>query len=268
MAAVTRTRDLFDRKSSALTRYVAERHKVYSTLCSQAVTHPSTNRARRCLTSVIARGPVLLTLTVVTVTVHSGWSRAKCVKFSRTQLTNTGRSTSRKVSSACFSSRSTDARPSPTPSPTCQCPSDREPGSTTWWTHCALAGHAWASADPWTTSSKSWRFDFSLFANLCWLKSTNHLAKYMSVVFVFFLHCNLWLVKINGLHTTEVIVILFSSFGPSVFTRRLPTTGCTDERLPLFLSLTHSTAWRMLLSLFCMSSLIFSVHLFFGLPRK
>ena len=32
-----------------------------STRCSQAVTHPSTNRARRCLTSVIGREPVLST---------------------------------------------------------------------------------------------------------------------------------------------------------------------------------------------------------------
>ena len=34
-----------------------------------------------------------------------------------------------------------------------------------------------------------------------------------------------------------------------------------------FLSLAHSTAWRMLLPIFCMSSLTFSVHLFFSLPR-
>ena len=34
---------------------------VYSTRYSQAVTHPSTNRARRCLTSVIGREPVLST---------------------------------------------------------------------------------------------------------------------------------------------------------------------------------------------------------------
>ncbi|ESO83859.1 hypothetical protein LOTGIDRAFT_72167, partial [Lottia gigantea] len=34
---------------------------VYSTWCSQAVTHPSTNRARRCLTSVIGRELVLST---------------------------------------------------------------------------------------------------------------------------------------------------------------------------------------------------------------
>ena len=32
-----------------------------STRCSQAVTHPSTNRARRCLTSVIGREPVFST---------------------------------------------------------------------------------------------------------------------------------------------------------------------------------------------------------------
>ena len=35
--------------------------KVYGTRYSQAVTHPSTNRARRCLTSVIGREPVLST---------------------------------------------------------------------------------------------------------------------------------------------------------------------------------------------------------------
>ncbi|ESO94760.1 hypothetical protein LOTGIDRAFT_117775 [Lottia gigantea] len=34
---------------------------VYSTPCSQAVTHPSTNRARRCLTSVIGQELVLST---------------------------------------------------------------------------------------------------------------------------------------------------------------------------------------------------------------
>ena len=38
-----------------------EQKNVYSTRYSQAVTHPSTNRARRCLTSVIGREPVLST---------------------------------------------------------------------------------------------------------------------------------------------------------------------------------------------------------------
>ena len=38
-----------------------EEKKVYSTRYSQAVTHPSTNRARRCLTSVIGREPVFST---------------------------------------------------------------------------------------------------------------------------------------------------------------------------------------------------------------
>ena len=36
--------------------------KAYNTGCSQAVTHPSTDPARRCLTSVIGREPV-----------HSAW---------------------------------------------------------------------------------------------------------------------------------------------------------------------------------------------------
>ena len=35
--------------------------KVYSTRYSQAVTHPSTNRTQRCLTSVIGREPVFST---------------------------------------------------------------------------------------------------------------------------------------------------------------------------------------------------------------
>ena len=38
-----------------------KRKKVYSTRYSQAVTHPSTNLARRCLTSVIGREPVFST---------------------------------------------------------------------------------------------------------------------------------------------------------------------------------------------------------------
>ena len=38
-----------------------KKKNVYSTRCSQAVTHPSTDRARRCLTSVIGREPVLST---------------------------------------------------------------------------------------------------------------------------------------------------------------------------------------------------------------
>jgi hypothetical protein len=35
------------------------------TRCSQAVTHPSTDRARRCLTSVIGREPVLFNVVCV-----------------------------------------------------------------------------------------------------------------------------------------------------------------------------------------------------------
>ena len=38
-----------------------QKTKVYNTRYSQAVTHPSTNRARRCLTSVIGREPVFST---------------------------------------------------------------------------------------------------------------------------------------------------------------------------------------------------------------
>ena len=38
--------------------YPGLRKKANSTRCSQAVSHPSTNRARRCLTSVIGREPV------------------------------------------------------------------------------------------------------------------------------------------------------------------------------------------------------------------
>ncbi|CAF1507381.1 unnamed protein product, partial [Adineta ricciae] len=34
---------------------VSQNKKAYDTRYSQAVTHPSTNRARRCLTSVIGR---------------------------------------------------------------------------------------------------------------------------------------------------------------------------------------------------------------------
>ena len=42
--------------------YDEEKEKeVYSTRYSQAVTHPSTNLARRCLTSVIGREPVFST---------------------------------------------------------------------------------------------------------------------------------------------------------------------------------------------------------------
>ena len=40
---------------------VKEKRYVYGTWYSQAVTHPNTNQARRCLTSVIGREPVLST---------------------------------------------------------------------------------------------------------------------------------------------------------------------------------------------------------------
>ena len=42
-------------------KFCLKKSKVYSTRYSQAVTHPSTNRARRCLTSVIGREPVYST---------------------------------------------------------------------------------------------------------------------------------------------------------------------------------------------------------------
>ena len=38
-----------------------EKRNAYNTRYSQAVTHPSTDRARRCLTSVIGREPVFST---------------------------------------------------------------------------------------------------------------------------------------------------------------------------------------------------------------
>ena len=46
---------------SLKTRANATQNKAYGTRYSQAVTHPSTNRARRCLTSVIRREPVFST---------------------------------------------------------------------------------------------------------------------------------------------------------------------------------------------------------------
>ncbi|ESO98644.1 hypothetical protein LOTGIDRAFT_149121 [Lottia gigantea] len=42
---------------------------VYSTRCSQAVTHLSTNRARRCLTSVIGRELVFFLSYFITGTI-------------------------------------------------------------------------------------------------------------------------------------------------------------------------------------------------------
>ena len=43
------------------TRYSVKINKVYNTRYSQAVTHPSTNRALRCLTAVIGRELVFST---------------------------------------------------------------------------------------------------------------------------------------------------------------------------------------------------------------
>ena len=48
-------------KSAKIEGKEGKKRKVYSTRYSQAVTHPSTNRARRCLTSVIGREPVFST---------------------------------------------------------------------------------------------------------------------------------------------------------------------------------------------------------------
>ena len=42
-------------------RQKKEKRNAYNTRYSQAVTHPSTDRARRCLTSVIGREPVFST---------------------------------------------------------------------------------------------------------------------------------------------------------------------------------------------------------------
>ena len=39
-------------------RFEYSKEKAYNTWCSQAVTHPSTNQAQCCLTSVIGREPV------------------------------------------------------------------------------------------------------------------------------------------------------------------------------------------------------------------
>ncbi|RUS68663.1 hypothetical protein EGW08_023572, partial [Elysia chlorotica] len=50
------------RKKKKKIRSIKKKKKeVYSTWCSQAVTHLSTNHARRCLTSVIGREPVFST---------------------------------------------------------------------------------------------------------------------------------------------------------------------------------------------------------------
>ena len=49
------------RKKKRRRKKKEKKEKVYSTRYSQAVTHPSTNLARRCLTSVIGREPVFST---------------------------------------------------------------------------------------------------------------------------------------------------------------------------------------------------------------
>ena len=54
-------------------RFEYSKEKAYNTWCSQAVTHPSTNQAQCCLTSVIGREPV-----------HSTWyGRRRLRKWER-----------------------------------------------------------------------------------------------------------------------------------------------------------------------------------------
>ena len=50
-----------ERRKNALRKARRQRKKNNSTRYSQAVTHPSTNRALRCLTSVFGREPVIST---------------------------------------------------------------------------------------------------------------------------------------------------------------------------------------------------------------
>ena len=65
-----------------------EKKDVYSTWCSQAVTHLSTNHARRCLTSVIGREPVFSTwygrkhLIPIDQTIYMGKQNKKNHRFS------------------------------------------------------------------------------------------------------------------------------------------------------------------------------------------
>ena len=56
-------RVIFKRKNNEknILKKQKEKGKVYGTWYSQAVTHPSTDQARRCLTSVIGREPVFST---------------------------------------------------------------------------------------------------------------------------------------------------------------------------------------------------------------
>ena len=60
MASKRKKRRIFKKgcspvNSNILSKRKRRRQKAYDTRYSQAVTHPSTNRARRCLTSVIGR---------------------------------------------------------------------------------------------------------------------------------------------------------------------------------------------------------------------
>ena len=50
-----------ERKTEKIERKKKKKRNAYNTRYSQAVTHPSTDRARRCLTSVIGREPVFST---------------------------------------------------------------------------------------------------------------------------------------------------------------------------------------------------------------
>ncbi|GBP23692.1 hypothetical protein EVAR_80309_1 [Eumeta japonica] len=52
LALIVRAHNVKQHKNDAISK------KANITRCSQAVTHPSTDRARRCLTSVVGREPV------------------------------------------------------------------------------------------------------------------------------------------------------------------------------------------------------------------
>ena len=60
--AVQSVEELMSKLTQSVRNFENRKKKyAYGTRYSQAVTHPSTNRARRCLTSVIGREPVFST---------------------------------------------------------------------------------------------------------------------------------------------------------------------------------------------------------------